>query len=154
MYFRTGLDPDENDVVSIDTGFACEGPSLTVQSEKDDADINTIVRRFGLTGQVPVLQRVPLNEDFVDIIDFRSALDQIREAEDSFNQLPGAMRARFGNDPAIFVDFCSDRGNLPELRKMGLAINEESKGGTADKDVGDKVEAAKAEPAGDGGAVT
>ena len=39
--------------VSDETGLCCEDESLAIQSAKEDADINTIVRRFGLTGELP-----------------------------------------------------------------------------------------------------
>lgn len=34
-------------------GFACVGPSLTVQSHRDSANINNIIARFQRTGELP-----------------------------------------------------------------------------------------------------
>lgn len=100
--------------------------SRTRQEFKEETDINTIVRRFGVTGQVPVSARVPLNVDFADSVDFREAMNAMVEARESFDVLPAKVRARFHNDPAEFVDFCSAvdaDGKLlhaEELRKLGL----------------------------------
>lgn len=96
-------------------------PSRTVQSQKDEADINVIVRNFGLTGTVPGNYRPPLLEDFNEVVDFHSAMNAVKAAERSFMQVPAELRARFGNDPQRFVEFCSDEANLDEMRKLGLA---------------------------------
>jgi len=109
-------------------GFKSLLPSLTVQSGKADADINTLVKRFGLDGPFPQNIRMPMAEGFYDITDFRSAQAVIRESTESFSLLPADVRARFQNDPAVFVDFATDVDgdgklvNLEEMRKMGLAI--------------------------------
>jgi len=112
----------ETDVLSDMTGLECLDKSLALQSGKDEADINTIVKRFGLTGQVPAGFRVPTYADFLNAPDdYRGALEAVRSAESAFLKVPAAIRARFENDPHLFVAFCSDPANLAELRKMGLA---------------------------------
>lgn len=100
----------------------CQDKSLALQSQKEEADINTIVRRFGVTGQVPQSVYRPTVEDFVDVTDFRSAMDAMNRAQASFMEMPASVRKRFGNDPAEFVAFCSDPANLDEMRKFGLAV--------------------------------
>ncbi|WNK14572.1 MAG: internal scaffolding protein [Microvirus sp.] len=114
---------------NYDPRAACEeccvqdfGPTLTQQSQAEEADINTIVKRFNLTGQLPENIRAPTYADYDDVYDFKTAMDAIKKAEDSFRVMPPAIRARFDNDPAKFVDYCSDERNLPELREMGLAM--------------------------------
>lgn len=99
-------------------------PSPTVQSEKDNSDINTIVKRFGLTGAVPSNPRLPLEEDFMEVTDYHSAMNAIRNAERSFMQIPAEIRAKFDNDPQKFADFCLDPENLDEIDKLGLANDE------------------------------
>lgn len=109
-------------MMSDDCGLECRDKSLAIQSAKDEADINVIVKRFGLTGQVPQGFRIPTYQDFLDAPDdYRGALHAVREAESSFMRLPAAIRARFQNDPHLFVSFCSDPSNLADLREMGLA---------------------------------
>lgn len=110
------------DQASDDSAVHCLDESLARQSEKDDADINVIVRRFGLTGHLPVVERPPLVGDFSEAVtDYGTALRLIRAADSSFMQLSADVRARFDHDPAKFVDFVSDPANLEECRKMGLA---------------------------------
>lgn len=97
-------------------------PSMTIQSGKDEADINVLVRRFGLTGMITGVERPPALEEFADIFDFQSAMNLINQADRSFKAMSAETRSRFNNDPARFVAFCSDEKNLDEMRKMGLAV--------------------------------
>lgn len=110
--------------VSLACAFVNVGESETVQSEKESADINLIVKRFGVTGLIPESVRTPLLEDFDAVVDFRTAMNVAREATESFMQLDAVTRKRFGNDPQAFLEFCSDVKNIDEMRKIGLAIPE------------------------------
>ena len=112
------------DDVSTATGLRCVDETLTVQADKDECDINTLVKRFGLTGELPTNLRVPVNADFVAALDFKDAMNVIRESEVAFMEMPADVRARFNHDPGRFVDFASDPGNVAEMRKLGLAIPE------------------------------
>lgn len=112
-------DPDQ---ASDETALTCHDPSLTRQSEKEEADINTIVRNFGVTGRLPESIRVPTYGDFDQVNDFQSAMEAINQANRSFLAMPAETRARFFNDPQVFLEFCSDSRNLDEMRKMGLAV--------------------------------
>lgn len=112
----------DRDKVSNETGLLCEDESLAIQSERDDSDINTIVKRFGLTGELPSGVRAPTYGDFTGIGTFQQALEAVRQAEDAFMAMPAEIRKRFGDNPEEFVQFCSDPANGPELVKMGLAI--------------------------------
>lgn len=116
--FPFNYDADE---ASFESGLECKDKSRTLQSQAQDADINVILKRFGVTGQLPQSARLPTFQDFEGIFDFRTALDAVREAEASFMSIPADIRRRFGDDPQEFVAFCSDPKNLDELRKLGLA---------------------------------
>jgi len=55
-------------------------------------------------------------------------MDTIKQANDSFLALPANVRARFQNDPAIFVayvDHCLETGDLKPLEEMHLAVAQE-----------------------------
>ncbi len=122
MRFRTAYSPQ------LHVRSVPEGESKTVQSEAQDADINVIVKRFGLTGQLPTNLRPPSYEDYGDVVfDFRSAMDAINNAEKTFMALPAEVRSRFSNDPQVFLEFCTEQKdgvltNLDEMRKIGLAV--------------------------------
>ena len=41
-------------------------------------------------------------------------------AQTLFNEMPSSIRNRFSNDPAHFLDFCSNENNRAEMHEMGL----------------------------------
>ena len=105
---------------SDESALECKDPSLAQQHAAEECDINTIVRRFGLTGQLPENVRMPQYGDFSDATDYHTALNAVIAANESFMQLPADVRTRFNNDPGAFVDFCSDENNRAEAVKLGL----------------------------------
>lgn len=100
--------------------------SVTQQDDATEADINVIVGRFIKTGQLPNVTMQPLSGDFVTAPDFRDIQERLRIANEAFAEVPAEIRKRFGNDPAEFIDFASKKENLPELRKLGLAMPEKA----------------------------
>lgn len=90
-------------------GIKFDQPSQTLQSFKDDADINCIIARFENTGvlvdpTVPV-SRTPQFGDFSDLPSYQEAQNVIVAANNAFNSLSSKIRERFGNDPAAYFDF-------------------------------------------------
>lgn len=108
------------DAVSEATGLACEDDSMTQQQFKEEVDINTLVNRFGLAGEMPEGVRTPTYGDFSEVYDFHSAMNAVAAAKESFDAMPWQVRERFGNDAAAFVAFCSEDKNREEARAMGL----------------------------------
>ena len=105
----------------------CDDPPLTVQGFKDQCDLRKLMQRFGRVADFAEyvksqnLARSGRFGDFSSVPDYRVALDMIREADAKFTALPAIVRERFRDDPATFLDFCSDPKNLDEMRKLGLA---------------------------------
>jgi len=132
-FLRTAYNYDR-DEASDESGLVCDDESLAVQSAADEANINTIVRRFGLTGQLPGQVAMPRFGDFTNVPDFHSAMNLIRQAQDEFLRLPAEVRARFGNDPQRVMEFLEDEGNRDEAVKLGLvnAVPVEAASGTPD----------------------
>lgn len=119
--YRDGtLDYDTN-AVGDESGLACRDPSLADQSAKEEADINNILKAFGVTGKLPQRIDAPQLDMFTDIFDYQSAMNALVAADRAFMAMPADVRSRFGNDAGKFVDFCSDPANLPEMVKLGLA---------------------------------
>ena len=102
-------------------------PSRTKQSFRDECDINNILRKFNVTGQLPVGSVQPQYGDFSGVTDYQSALNAVMAAQDSFLALPAKVRSRFANDPALFVEFASDEANKDEMRALGLIREETAK---------------------------
>src|SRR5262245_43276128 len=96
------------------------GEGRTKQSFKDECDINVIMRRYEKTGVLTHLRKV--QPEFADCTgrDFNEAMNLVAEARTAFAELPSSVRDRFDNDPAKFLDFCQDEGNLDEAGELGL----------------------------------
>lgn len=120
MNIRTpfNYDPDE---ASRLTAWCSDEPSMTQQQFKDECDINTIVRLFGLTGKMPAGVYQPTYDDFTEVDDFQGSLHAIQRATAAFMELPAHIRERFQNNPAHFVDFCSDVRNAEELKSWNVS---------------------------------
>ncbi|MEO5351179.1 MAG: hypothetical protein H7836_16280 [Magnetococcus sp. YQC-3] len=108
------------DQASVDNGLACCDDSLAVQSAEEESNINTIVRRFGLTGELPNDLRMPISGDFSGVPDFHAAMNMVRSAQEEFLRVPADIRARFSNDPQQLMSFLEDDSNRDEARKLGF----------------------------------
>lgn len=124
MFVRQPYNYDMNEA-SDESGLKCLDKSRTQQKFKDEVDINTIAKRFGLTGELPSNVPMVLQGDFTNVTDFHGAMELIVQARESFDAQPAAVRARFDNDPQKFLDFVSEKENLDEAIKLGL-VREES----------------------------
>lgn len=93
------------------------GRMMTQQHFTEEVDINTIVRRFGLTGAFPGNVAAGVYGDFSGISDYDSALQTISAVQDRFMQLPADLREQFNNDPGRLVRFASEHSE-EELERM------------------------------------
>lgn len=96
------------------------GKSMTRQSDAEACDINRIMKRYEATGILPEATRQGLFIDVSNFPDYRGALEQVQYADRIFMQLPADTRAKFNNDAAEFLDFCSDPLNRDAMKEMGL----------------------------------
>jgi len=102
-----------SDANRMDTGQ----DSLVQQHFAEEVDINTIVKRFGMTHEMPSGALGGVYGDFTGISDYDSALAKIERAREGFMVLPPDVRERFGNDPGNLVRAVSE---LPEGEVMEL----------------------------------
>lgn len=108
------------DAASNESALTCNDESLAIQSAEEESNINTIVRRFGLTGQLPDQVAMPQSGDFTNVPDFHTAMNLIRKTQEEFLRVPADIRARFGNDPQALMNFLEDDQNRAEATRMGL----------------------------------
>jgi phage internal scaffolding protein len=118
-FLRTPYNYDR-DAASNDSGLDCPEPSLAQQQFREECDINTIMERFGRTGELIAPVRMPQYGDFDGVNDYHSAMNAIVDAQQNFDALPAKLRARFSNDPAEFIDFCMNEENREEAIRLGL----------------------------------
>lgn len=128
MKFKTAYDPvEEHDRCGIEFTM----PSLTVQDEKDETDINYIVNKYadgqkgivtldlGDSSQYAYLQ-------FGDATlpgDYSTALELVSGVREEFYSLPAKVRAKFGHDPINFIDQLNNPATLEYLQQQGLYGN-------------------------------
>lgn len=101
----------------------CDDPSLTVQSLKDECDINKIIARYQKSGDLThVNERVARYGDFSNVPSYQEALDLVSRAENMFMEMSPEVRERFANDPGKMVEFLQDEKNYDEAVKLGLVL--------------------------------
>lgn len=128
MVFKTPHNHDR-DAESERTGYLETMPTKTQQHQAEEADINTIVRNFNITGMLPQIPLPPSIDEFSDVFDFQTAMNALNAAKASFAMLPADVRASFNNDPHAFVSYTDaavQAGDLDQLRKWGLAVPEKA----------------------------
>lgn len=106
---------------SDESGLFCDEPTRAQQQFKEECDINTIVERFGITGEMPEMVNIPHNVDFAESLDYHSAYNQMLAADAAFMEFPAHIREKFGNNAGKFVDFVSDPANIEQCREWGIA---------------------------------
>lgn len=125
MKFKTAYDPsEEHDHCSIEFTM----PSLAVQDEREESDINYIVNKYadgqkgiatldlGDSSQYAYLQ-------FGDATlpgDYSTALELVSGVREEFYSLPAKVRAKFGHDPMNFINQLNNPETLEYLRQEGL----------------------------------
>lgn len=125
MRFKTAYDPvEEHDHCGIEFTM----PSLAVQDEKDETDINYIVNKYadgekgiatldlGDSSQYAYLQ-------FGDATlpgDYSTALELVSGVREEFYSLPAHVRAKFGHDPMNFISQLNNPETLEYLQQQGL----------------------------------
>lgn len=98
----------------------------TKQAFKADCDVNQIMKRFKRSygGDYLSMVKTPLGGSYLDcsdVADYRTALDQVKRADELFMGLPAKVRSRFANDAGKFLDFVHNPANVGELVELGLA---------------------------------
>lgn len=100
--------------------LTCSTKGRTKQSFKAECDINTIVARFLRTGILDFAQKNEPRYGDTTGLEYQSAMQTVAAAKTLFNELPAALRHRFENEPAKFLDFVQDKDNADEARELGL----------------------------------
>ncbi|AXH77730.1 MAG: internal scaffolding protein [Microviridae sp.] len=109
------------DAHALEHGISFPEPSLTVQADKEQADINNIVKQFGVTNMLPYGKQAFTGEDFTDLpTDYHTAMNIVRDSDDYFMQFPANIRSRFDNDAGKLLDFINDSSNYDEAVKLGF----------------------------------
>lgn len=102
---RLGYDWREvSNETAIDTG----SETLVQQQFKDEVDINTVVRRYGITAGMPFGPDGGMYGDFSGIVDYESAMALIKDTDARFMRIPAELREKFNNNPGMLVRFAQN----------------------------------------------
>lgn len=138
MKFRTPYD----DVESHDHyGKVFNLPSLALQDEKEESDINYIVNKY-CDGQRGIATLDLGNSDIYQYLqfgdatlpgDYETALDLVSGVREEFYTLPSKLRAEFNHDPMEFVQRLNRPETLNLLQEYGLYTPSVVQGSTLEK---------------------
>lgn len=118
MRFKTIFDTYEEK-----QGIIFKEPTMTIQSEKDNCDINVIMNRYATCG-TPLPYRTdgvqPVYADVSELGDYMENYQRCKQAEEMFNSLPSALRKELDNNPANLLPFIQDKANESRCIEFGL----------------------------------
>lgn len=104
-------------------GIIFKEPTMTIQSEKDNCDINVIMNRYATCG-TPLPYRSdgvePVYADVSELGDYMENYQRCKQAEEMFNNLPSALRKELDNNPANLLPFIQDEKNKERCYEYGL----------------------------------
>ena len=97
------------------------GPTQTDESQKEQTDINNILKRYLKTGQLShAINENPQFGDFSEPLDYQAAMQTVATAQQQFELLPAHQRERFNNNPQKMLEFLADENNRAEAIKLGI----------------------------------
>lgn len=102
-----------------------EEESKTVQSDRNKAEITSILAQYQVTGIMPHMANVELEfRDVTEFEDFADLMRQSQEAEKVFMGLPSKLREVFDHDVMKWLDAAHDDEKLealrPKLEELGV----------------------------------
>lgn len=98
-----------------------EHPGQTVQSQKDECDINKIMSRFALGGEINHINKAQAHYgDFSNALSFSDAYTAVANAEQAFAELPAHIRDLFGNDAEAFLYKLEDPEFVKKLEDLNV----------------------------------
>lgn len=126
--YRQQYDDERDAEERNDSNSYSAGDTLTQQQFAEDADINIVLKRFGVTdGALPPVAIDPTYfGDFADATDFREALDRTQEAREHFALLPANLRAKWNNNPYELWQWINDPANIAEAIELQMLVKPEA----------------------------
>lgn len=111
---------------SKDYGFEFKKPSLTQQQFKAECDVNNILAKYKKSGLLTHINKHQGNfGDFTNVEDYKTSLEKVMKAQESFEHLPSELRNKFQNDPGNLISYLQDPKNDEEAVKYGLKYKKE-----------------------------
>lgn len=101
----------------------CPEPTKTQQHLAAEADINNILAKFRETGVVWGTPGAPTYSDVMELNDLQDILQQGRDAQAAWEELPLAARNALQTPERMlaYIDHCMQSGDIDPLRELGIA---------------------------------
>lgn len=131
----------EGDVIGIQYNYKRENGTIgvqyvtkdktrTQQHQKDETDINKIVRKYGNKDIFNKFVFDTNDDNVIDVSeigDYEESLKKVVKAQEQFDMLPSHIRKEFNNNPKNLVEFTHEAVNgdqlkMEKLYKLGLAV--------------------------------
>lgn len=122
MQTRTSTDhADSRGRMRSESWTVNDGPSMTIQSDAQEASITHILRKYNEVGLLEHLnQAEAVFMDVTEFTDLADAMRQMKTAEGVFMRLPSKVREIFGHDVANWLDAAHDPEKRAQLEKAGF----------------------------------
>ncbi len=128
-----------------------DAPSMTVQSDKDAADITKILDKYKQVGIIDNLNMAEaMFKDVTEFQDFADVMRHAKLAEAEFMKLPSKVREIFGHDVATWLDTAHDEEKRDALVAAGVIEETPVDGAPVVEAAGETVPAAQPESPGEG----
>nr|UXQ88065.1 MAG: internal scaffolding protein [Microvirus sp.] len=88
-------------------------PSMTEQTHARECDINNIIKKFTETGILPTNQYENGQYGFAPEIDFKTALDLVKNTQREYDELDPTEKALFGHNSDNYADFLQNYEEAP-----------------------------------------
>lgn len=103
-----------------------EGKKPAKQEFKDDADINSIMRKFQKTGTIDHSAKYAPQYGIASPHTLHESMNIVKKAESMFAELPSSIRKKFEHSAAKFLEFVQDEANYEEAKEIGLDLAPEA----------------------------
>ena len=103
-----------------------KGRKPAQQQFKEDADINSIMRKFQKTGAITHTAKYQGEYGLASGLELQQAMNLVTRTQQMFDELPSSIRDRFRNSPQAFLDFVQDERNAAEANELGIALAPEA----------------------------
>ena len=96
-------------------------PTMTKQALVEEADINKIIRKHGLSHVQTNMAKLEVIYGDITSFDLQQAIQMNIDAQEAFMEVPSEVRKQFGNDAGAFIDYATNPENIEQMREWGLA---------------------------------
>jgi len=103
-----------------------QGRKPAQQQFKQDADLNSIMRKFQKTGAIDHANIHQGSYGMASPYDLHQAMNLVSNANTLFADLPSTVRNKFRNDPLAFFEYVQNPDNATEAATLGISLSLEA----------------------------